>query len=403
MFWEKINKHSNLVTIIIGLGMVILLWAMINANGEVAHSSMGYSSDTVFARVNQIVEVGDIQLGEVAQKYQIVKVEVLEGEHSNDFFTIDYGKRSILPSEKLLHLNDHIMVMITKMPNGDINASFVDYVRTDSLIVLGIFFVLACFVVSGWKGFRSLVATGLSILIILFFIVPQINAGSNPILISLVGSFVFLTLSQYLVYGWTMKTHLSLAGILFSIAIMGVLAGVFVNYAQLNGTGDESAIYLLQLPGQINIKNLLIAGIIIGSLGIMDDLIVGQTSVVIEIFRANPNMSLRERFSRAMNVGRDHIAATVNTLVFAYLGASLPLFLLFTLGNANFVTLLNQSILAEEVVRTLVGTIGLFLAVPVSTFLACWALDNPTRLAKMVTVFGPLLNPSEVTEEGHHH
>lgn len=403
MFWEKINKHSNLVTIIIGLGMVILLWVMINANSEVAHSSMGYSSDTVFARVNQIVEVGDIQLGEVTQKYQIVKVEVLEGEHSNDFFTVDYGKRSILPSDKLLKLNDHIMVMITTMPNDDINASFVDYVRTDSLIVLGIFFVLACFVVSGWKGFRSLVATGLSILIILFFIVPQINAGKNPVLVSLIGSFVFLTLSQYLVYGWTMKTHLSLIGILFSIAIMGVLAGVFVNYAQLNGTGDESAIYLLQLPGQINIKNLLIAGIIIGSLGIMDDLIVGQTSVVIEIFRANPNMFLRERFSRAMNVGRDHIAATVNTLVFAYLGASLPLFLLFTLGNADFITLLNQSILAEEVVRTLVGTIGLFLAVPVSTFLACWALDNPTRLAKMVTVFGPLLNPSEVTEEDHHH
>jgi uncharacterized membrane protein len=403
MFWEKINKRSNLVTIIIGLGMVLLLWVIIKSNAEVDHSSMGYSSDTVFARVNQIVEVGDIQLGEVTQKYQIVKVEVLEGKHSNDFFTVEYGKRSILPSGKLLKLNERIMVMVSTMPNGDLNVSFVDYVRTDSLIVLGIVFVLACIIVSGWKGFRSLVATGLSILIILFFIVPQINAGRNPILISLVGSFIFLTLSQYLVYGWTMKTHLSLAGILFSIAIMGVMAGVFVNYAQLNGTGDESAIYLLQLPGQINIKNLLIAGIIIGSLGIMDDLIVGQTSVVIEIYRANANMSLRERFSRAMNVGRDHIAATVNTLVFAYLGASLPLFLLFTLGNANFITLLNQSILSEEVVRTLVGTIGLFLAVPVSTFLACWALDNPNRLAKMVAVFGPLLNPSEVNEEGHHH
>jgi uncharacterized membrane protein len=294
-------------------------------------------------------------------------------------------------------------VMITTMPDGSINPSFVDFVRTKSLVILGIIFVLVCIVVSGWKGFRSLVATGLSILVILFFIVPQINAGKDPVFVSLIGSFVFLTLSQYLVYGWTMKTHLSLAGILFSIAIMGVLSVIFVNFAQLNGTGDESAIYLLQLPGQINIKNLLIAGIIIGSLGIMDDLIVGQTSVVIEIFRANPNMSLRDRFSRSMNVGRDHIAATVNTLVFAYLGASLPLFLLFTLGNADFLTLLNQSILAEEVVRTLVGTIGLFLAVPVSTFLACWALDNPTRLAKMVAIFGPLLNPSEVTEEGHHH
>ncbi|MDO9122022.1 MAG: hypothetical protein Q7U31_09575, partial [Anaerolineaceae bacterium] len=164
MFWEKINKHSNLVSIILGLGLVILLWIMINANAATSHASMGYSSDTVIARVNQIVEVGDIQLGEVSQKYQIVKVEVVEGEHSNDFFTIEYGKRSILPSDKLLTLNDRIMVMITTMPDGDINASFVDYVRTESLIVLGLLFLLACIVVSGWKGIRSLVATGLSIL-----------------------------------------------------------------------------------------------------------------------------------------------------------------------------------------------------------------------------------------------
>lgn len=383
--------------------MIIILSLIGSKNAATATSSMGYSTDTVLARVNQIVETGDIQLGEVTQKYQVVKVEVLEGAHSNDFFTVEYGKRSILSTNRLLKINDRIMVMITIMPDGDINASFVDYIRTNSLIILGVLFLLACIIVSGWKGVRSLVATGLSILIILFFIIPEINAGKNPILISLIGSFVFLTLSLYLVYGWTLKTHLTLAGILFSIAIMGFLAVFFVNYSQLNGTGDESAIYLLQLPGQINIKSLLIAGIIIGSLGIMDDLIVGQTSVVIEIFRANPNMALRERFSRAMNVGRDHIAATVNTLVFAYLGASLPLFLLFTLGNANFIILLNQSILAEEVVRTLVGTIGLFLAVPVSTFLACWALDDPKRLAKLVTVFGPLLNPTEVNEPTHHH
>lgn len=402
MFWEKINKRSNLISIIAGLMMIMILWLIAPNNAKSTPSTMGYSTDTVIARVNQIVEVGDIQLGEVNQKYQIVKVEVLEGEHSNDFFTMEYGKRSILSSDKLLKVNDRIMVMLTSMPEGDINTSFVDYVRTNSLIVLGVIFVLACIIVSGWKGIRSLVATGLSILIILFFIVPEINAGKNPILISLIGSFVFLTLSLYLVYGWTLKTHLTLAGILFSIAIMGVLAVFFVNFSRLNGSGDESAIYLLQFPGQINIKNLLIAGIIIGSLGIMDDLIVGQTSVVIEIFRANPNMPLRERFSRAMNVGRDHIAATVNTLVFAYLGASLPLFLLFTLGNADFLILLNQSILAEEVVRTLVGTIGLFLAVPVSTFLACWALDDPKRLAKMVTVFGPLLNPTEINEPTHH-
>jgi len=162
--------------------------------------------------------------------------------------------------------------------------------------------------------------------------------------------------------------------------------------------GDENAIYLLQQSGQLNIKNLLIAGIIIGALGILDDLAVGQTSAVIEIYRANPDMSFGERFKRSMNIGKDHIAATVNTLVLAYLGASLSLFLLFSSNNVDLGNVINLNSLAEQIVRSLVGTIGLFIAVPVTTFIACWVVDNNTRLSKLVRVFGPLLNPYEVQQ-----
>lgn len=403
MFWEKINKNANLFSAIIGIFIVVLfvvIWTSRPLNTE---SQMGYSLDTVLAQVTSIAEEGQIQLGDVTQTYQIVNVMILEGEHEHDFFTVDYGKRSILPTSKLLARNDKIMVLISSLPDGTFNASFIDFVRTDSLLILGVIFIVLCVVVSRWKGVRSLLGTALSLLVILFFIIPQISAGKDPIFTSIIGSFVFLALSQYMVYGWTLKTHLSIASILVSLIITAVLSALFVNFAQLNGSGDESAVYLLSISDQLNIKDLLIAGIIIGTLGVMDDLIVSQVSVVIEIFRADPHMGFRHRFARAMNVGRDHIAATVNTLVLAYLGASLPLFLLISTGGTHISTLLNLSILAEEIVRSLVGTIGLFIAVPISTVLSCWAVDNPQRHSRLVTVFGPLLGPSDFSEEVHHH
>ncbi len=402
MFWEKFNRHSRLVTLIIALLIAGLFFAVSQKKSTESSNPIGYSLETTTARVTSIVEQGDIQLGEVSQKYQIVNIMVLKGEYSGEFFSLDYGKRSILPTGRLLTKGEKILVLISGLPDGSISASFVDYVRLDSILILIGFFVVLCVLITRWKGVRSLLGTSLSILIILFFIIPQIYAGKDPIFISILGSFVFIALSLYLVYGWTLKTHLSIFSLLISLLITGFLAAFFVFFTGLDGTGDESAIYLLQTFDQTKIVDLLIAGIIIGALGVMDDLIVSQISVVIEIFRSNPDASFKQRFASAMNVGRDHIAATINTLVLAYLGASLPLFMLISNANTGASTLINMSILAEEIVRTLVGTTGLVLAVPISTFLACWAVDKPERHDKLITVFGPLLGPSEI-EHPHHH
>ncbi len=396
MFWEKINQRSHWITLIVGVLIVLFVYFALTKEPEKEVMTVGYTTDTVRAQVIEIVEQGTIELGEITQTYQVARLRILEGKYQGQEFSIDYGKRYVLANDFLLAPNGKILVSIADMPDGSVNVLFMDFVRTNSLLVLGILFVLVCVLVSGWKGFRSILGIGLSVLVIIYYIIPQILEGKNPILICLVGSFFFLMVTQYLVYGWTLKTHIALGGILVSVLITGLVAVFFVDFARLSGAGDESAMYLLQQSSQLNIKNLLIAGIIVGSLGILDDLVVGQTSAVIEIYRANPAMDFTQRFKRSMNVGRDHIAATVNTLVLAYLGASLSLFLLFSNSNVNLATLANLNWLAEEIVRSLVGTIGLFTTVPITTFIACWVVDDETRLEKLVKVFGPLLNPSEV-------
>ncbi len=396
MFWEKINKHSKITTLAVGLFLALLIFAASQRQSAQNTDSIGYSSDTVKARVLSIVEEGSVPAEGEDQPYQVVELLIMEGDYKGKQFSIDYGRQHVLARNDLLAPDQEILISVSEIPDGSVFVDFVDYIRLLPMLLLTLVFVVICVSVSGWKGISSLIGIGISFVVIIYYIIPQILNGQNPILISLLGSLLFLTVTQYLVYGWTLKTHISLAAILISIIFTGLLAVISVEFSRLNGMGEESAMFLMQQNGQINLKNLLIAGIIIGSLGILDDLVLGQTSTVIEMYRANPDMTLRERYIRSMNVGKDHIAATVNTLVLAYLGASLPLFLMFSTSDVRFSNLINMNYMAEEVVRTLVGTIGLFMAVPISTFLACWVLADSNRLQKLVTVFGPLLNYSEV-------
>ena len=310
---------------------------------------------------------------------------------------IDHGKRQVRPQGFELGVGDHILVSIGKSPGDDvIRAYFVDYVRTNTLLILSLVFVAVSILISGWKGLRSILSIGVSLVIIFYYIIPRILAGADPIWVSLIGSFVFLAITQYLVYGWTLKTHIALAGILFSVLLTGLLSHSFVNYAYLSGFGDENAMYLIQQAGSLDTRNLLIASIIIGTLGVLDDLVIGQASAVIQLHLANPNLTFRQRFRGSMNIGRDHIAATVNTLLLAYIGASLSMFLLFSINNVDLLRLLNINYISEEIVRSLVGTLGLFAAVPITTAVACLAVDKQSLLEKLTRYLGPLTD-----EYGH--
>jgi uncharacterized membrane protein len=400
--WQWFNKNHRLITVVVGIIVVaglVLLW---QKNATSSATVVGYSSTTVKARVTAILEEGNVTLGERTQNYQVLSVELLEGQQAGQSYELQYGKYQLLSDDYQLRVGDKVLVNLEDMGDGSYAVYFIDHVRTNALLILLLVFIVTGIAMSGWKGVSSMISMALSILVMLAYIIPQIIAGKDPIMVSLIGSFVFLALTQYLVFGWTLKTHIALGGITFAVLVTDLISVLFVNWAHLNGAGDESAMYLIQMGNGLDIRKLLIAGIFIGTLGVMDDLVIGQTSAVIELYRGNPHMSFARRFRSAMEIGQDHVGATVNTLILAYLGATLSMIVLYTISNVDLGVLVNINYIAEEIVRSLVGTIGLFLAVPFTTLLACWAVDDEARLAKLVHIFGPLINMGGA-HAGHHH
>jgi uncharacterized membrane protein len=255
--------------------------------------------------------------------------------------------------------------------------------------------------ISGWKGLRSLVAMATSLLIIIVYILPNILAGGDPITFSITGAFGILASTLYLVYGWTLKTHAAVLGTLTALIITGLLAAYFVNLTRLTGFGSEEAMFLSQEQATINLRGLVLGGILIGALGVLDDLVITQASVVFELRAADPSFDLRELFRRGMRIGQDHVAATINTLVLAYVGAALPLLLLVTQAGENWTNFVNREFVTEEIVRTLVGSLGLMTAVPLTTGLACLVALYHDRLGSFTRILGPATLAD--THKHHHH
>jgi len=326
--------------------------------------------ETVQARVLEVIEEGEIDRGGIAQPYQKLRVVLLDGDLAGRAVTVDHGLYSLLSPESLYRAEDRVWVLRSRGPDGSDVLIITDAVRLDAMAWLAIAFVAIIVVVARWQGVRSLLGMLVSLLIITQFILPMILAGGDPVSISVAGSFVVLAVTLYLIYGWKRKTHAAVTGMLFSLIITGLLAALAVGLARLTGQGAEEALFLQASGAAINLRGLLLAGIIVGALGVLDDVTISQASAVTELAAANPDLAPLDVFRRAMNIGRDHIASTVNTLVLAYVGASLPLLLLFSIYPQPFAQTLNREFIAEEVVRTLVGSLGLVLSVPITTFLA---------------------------------
>jgi uncharacterized membrane protein len=258
------------------------------------------------------------------------------------------------------------------MEGGDV-FHVTDYVRSSPLLWLTVLFVAVTILLNGWQGLRSLMGMGVSLVVIGGFIVPQILDGRNPVVVAVLGSVIMMGLSLYLVYGWNSKTHVAVAGLLLSLTVTGLLAVWAVNWSRLSGFGAEEAGFLQVAGVQLDTRGLLLAGIIIGTLGALDDIAIGQASTISELAKANPSLTRRALFTHGMTVGRDHIAAMVNTLLLAYVGAALPLVLMFTVFAEPLGFTINREIIAEEIVRTLVGSLGLLAGVPLTSVIAAYA------------------------------
>jgi uncharacterized membrane protein len=251
-----------------------------------------------------------------------------------------------------------------------------DHVRRMPLLWLALAFVAIAAVVGRGKGIRAVLGMVFSLGVILLLIVPGIAGGWNPILIAILGSSLILALSVYFVHGINWTAHSSLVATVAAAMLTLGLANGFASLAFLTGLGAEEGTLIMQMSQaagvEVNLRALLVAGILIGALGALVDSTVAQAAVVRELSNINPNLTWKQLYSSGMSVGFDHIASLVNTLVLANLGSSLPLWVVFTLGQLNFRQAVNLELVATEIVHALVGSIGLILAVPLATLIAAW-------------------------------
>ena len=271
-------------------------------------------------------------------------------------------------------VGDEIQVYPTLGPSNEFLFYANDYVRRGGLLWLVIAFVAIAALVGRGKGLRAVIGMVISLGVILALIVPAIVAGWNPVLVAILGSSLILASSVYFVHGFNWTSHSSLVATVAAAIITLGLAYLFSSLTSLTGLGAEEGTFILQLSQAagvtVNLRALLIAGILIGALGALVDSTVAQAAVVRELSNLNPNLDWRQLYKSGMGVGFDHIGSLVNTLVLANLGSSLPLWVVFSLGEVKFSQALNLELVATEIVHALVGCIGLILAVPLATLLA---------------------------------
>jgi uncharacterized membrane protein len=248
--------------------------------------------------------------------------------------------------------------------------SLADFERRMPLLWLAVAFAGLVVISSRWKGVRALAGLALSLAIVVGFIVPSILNGRSPEGVALVGALAIMLVTIPLAHGLGPKAVAACLGTTLSLLLTLGLASLFTDLAHLTGLSSEEAIYLRATSADVSLQSLLLAGMVIGALGVLDDLTISQASTVLALRRANPGLAATGLFRSALAVGHDHIAATVNTLFLAYAGAALPVLLIFNLSGTSFSNAVNNEAVAAEVVAMLVGSIGLIAAVPVTTAIA---------------------------------
>lgn len=385
----SLHLRKVIAAILIPFAAAVLVGlAVLWPGGAPAHerTGVGFDRQTQDATVTKVVEVsckeagasgvpptGDTSTAEGSSAVQQEKgtckratIRVDSGDDKGRTFT-----EIVQPDQsRQLHEGQKVVVAYEPSAPKDLQYSVTDINRRLPMGLLAGIFALAVVVVGRLRGVMALVALAISFLVLNFFILPAILQGSNPLVVAVVGASAIMLIALYLCHGLSARTSVAVLGTLISLLLIGILGSVFIDWAALSGNTDDNTGLIHGLYPTIDMSGLLLAGIIIGSLGVLDDVTVTQTSAVWELHEANPSMGWRGLYRAGIRIGRDHIASVVNTLVLAYAGAALPLLLLFSIAQSSVGTVANSELVAEEIVRTLVGSIGLVASVPVTTALA---------------------------------
>ncbi|WP_345944021.1 YibE/F family protein [Streptomyces sp. SID3212] len=388
---EPVSQHLRKViaavlipfaaAVVVGL---VVLWP----GGAPAHerSGVGFDRQTEQGRVVKLVAVDckDVNASQVPATGDTSTPEGREaaqaetGECKKATVEVTSGKEKgrtfvevVQPdAPRQFHVKQGVVLAYAPDAPHDLQYSVTDVDRHLPMALLAGIFALAVVVVGRLRGLMALIALAVSFGVLTLFILPAVLQGSNPLVVAVVGASAIMLIALYMCHGLTARTSVAVIGTLVSLMLIGLLGSIFIGWASLTGNTDDSTGLIHGLYPHIDMSGLLLAGVIIGSLGVLDDVTVTQTSAVWELHAADPSMGPRALYRAGIRIGRDHIASVVNTLVLAYAGAALPLLLLFSIAQSGVGTVANSELVAEEIVRTLVGSIGLVASVPVTTALA---------------------------------
>ncbi|MBU0722357.1 YibE/F family protein [Patescibacteria group bacterium] len=337
------------------------------------------AEETFEAKVIKILDQKEINREDGSRAIQQnLLLKGLDGKWKNKEIKFEGISDIEVASAGIYKVGDKVLVQKSTDMEGKEKYYITDFIRRGYLYLLGAIFCAIIILIGRKKGIKSLLGLVISFFIIIKFILPKILDGSNPLYIGLIGAFFILTIMIYLTEGWSRKSHLSVLSVLISLFITLIFSVLFTKLTRLSGMSQDETVYLIGLSKTaINFQGLLLAGMLIGAIGVLDDVIVSQIEVVKQIKEINPYMDNNKVFKAAFKIGNTHLGTMVNTLFLTYAGASLPLLLLFIIHQEPFLSysqVINNEIIATEIVRTLVGSIGVALSMPIATLLGAYWL-----------------------------
>ena len=314
---------------------------------------------------------------------QKIRVRILSGSEKGNEYDITPNPEFTSTKKQNIEQGNVVVVAKTTLNSGEIRWDVIDQYRLPNMgWAFAIFIGLVIFFTRK-RGVMSLVGLAVSVAILGFVVIPQILSGGNPLVWCLAGALIIAIVSLYLAHGFSTRTSIAVVGTLITVLLSVGVGALFVWLTRLSGAGNEDAFYLqlTQLGMSLDLRGLLLGAMIIGTLGVLDDVTTAQSAVVGELHLANPSFSRAELYARGLSVGREHITSLVNTLALAYIGASFPLFLYIPLNTSEQPVwlLFNSEFLAEEIIRTLVGSTVLVLAVPITTLIAATVFGKKTH------------------------
>ncbi len=342
----------------------------------------GYTETAVILEANGVIESENFDSSFLQEQY--VKLKITSGKYEDQVFEINNQLSGNVYYDIIVKAGDKVVILVEEGEDGNIDVFISDYMRQNYSIFLALLFILLIILIGRMRGLKAVITLSVTLLTIVKILLPAILKGMNPIPVTIALSIFITVFTLFVISGINAKSISAIIGTMGGVMIAGFLAYIIGSQVKLTGMSSEEAVMLLYIPQGINFdfKGLLFSGIIMGALGAVMDIGMSIASSIEEIYKVDPSLSRKQLFSSGMNVGKDVMGTMTNTLILAYTGSSIPLLLLFMAYETSMIKILNLDIIATEVVRSLTGSIGLVVAIPITALVTSFLMKRNKKTDK---------------------